>query len=115
MVLVAGVILSAVFAFGTTLAYGDKRVPRYGFWPDLSNHRAPWWTWVAFTVGIALMVLASLLLTGSAESPWRHLVYFLPSVAISWLAQMAIVKQMAIVNRHNRRVQASREQAAEHR
>ncbi|MCF6746175.1 hypothetical protein E9529_18235 [Blastococcus sp. KM273128] len=107
MVLVAGVILSAVFAFGTTLAYGDKSVPRRGFWPDLSNHRAPWWTWVALAVGIALMVLASMRLTGSSETSWRYLAYFLPSVATSWLAQMAIV------DRHNRRVQASGEQATE--
>jgi uncharacterized membrane protein YhaH (DUF805 family) len=98
IVLVAGVVVYSASTYGTTLAYGAEQVPRHGFSPDFRSHRAPWWTWILLTVGIMLMVLASMALTGSSGSPWTYLIVFLPCVAISWLAQAAIIQ------RHNRRV-----------
>ena len=98
VVLVAGVVLYSTSAAGVAVAYGNERVPRGGFWLDLRTHRAPWWTWVLFTVGTSLMIFGSMGLAGTPENPWRYLLVVLPCLTVSWLVQAAIF------GRHNRRV-----------
>jgi hypothetical protein len=89
VVVTVGVLSYTATAFGTTRAYDDEAVPRLGWWPEFSSHRPPWWTWAAFGVGIALMAIGCRELGQASAIHWWE--YFLVCLAISWLAQVAIV------------------------
>jgi ABC-type spermidine/putrescine transport system permease subunit II len=100
--LVAGVALSSVTALGTTRAFADRRVPRLGFWPDLSGFRTPSWIWASLCVGIVLMIVSSDELTSSDGGHWA---LFGCAAVVGWAVRVAVIF------RHNRRVVSTRSSA----
>ncbi|SNR95481.1 hypothetical protein [Blastococcus mobilis] len=85
----SGILLLVASAVAATRAYGDRQVPRLGFFSK-PPQRLPLWYWIFLLAGIFLVSLAS------AE----RMAYFALAIAI------ALVGQSLVIWRHNLRVQA---------
>lgn len=88
--LVLGVGLCATgTTAGMIAAYGDKRVPRWGFWPDTRARRSPWWSYLALFFGILLLGFT----TGRLASwdSWTAPVLLFGCVLVGWTIQGSVI------------------------